>query len=229
MLFSFSQVSFIWIKDTTIIYLIILNLAIFLSVTTLPSVIFALLFLPQRESNSEIEYNKTKVKLPREIFYYVLTLLSILVLANYDSSFFLVYYPIPLLTVLSFFLKKSARLRILQFLTFPSMIIILSLSLYNSSIYENFFTAFSDIARYLSVTIRNLMMPGCVISVIMSFVYFFTNIKFIKKSIWKLIIPTLLLSLINATFYVFYWGYYYRNPWANSVAGTANITNHVLS
>ncbi|MEM3609754.1 MAG: hypothetical protein QW076_02495 [Candidatus Anstonellales archaeon] len=229
LLFSFSQVSFIWIKDTTIIYLIILNLAIFLSVTTLPSVIFALLSLPQRESNSEIEYDKTKVKLPREIFYYVLTLLSILVLANYDSSFFLVYYPIPLLTVLSFFLKKSARLRILQFLTFPSMIIILSLSLYNLSIYENFFTAFSDIARYLSVTIRNLMMPGCVISVIMSFVYFFTNIKFIKKSIWKLIIPTLLLSLINATFYVFYWGYYYRNPWANSVAGTANITNHVLS
>ena len=233
---GFSQISFIFTGEIArnLLLASIINSAIFLGILFLPTIIFIWLsFTMQRKTNG-VKMDTKMLSLMtylKEMVLYLFILFGIVAIIFHNFYLLTIYYPLVIILIALPYIAESGRKHILQFLTFASVIIILSIFSFNLNLAKYFVTATADISRYLSVTVRNLSMPITVISVLFALIYLMHYVSKLKQKRLQriLLLVFLSLSLINATFYMLYWGYYYRNPWANKGAGTASVSNHVLS
>lgn len=241
---GFSQLAFLWNRTFPLECLVIINWIILLTVVLSPR-----LFIPISKvlvsNNHGIDVRSGglfKIKaMKREITFelviftsLMLCVLNPLPIYNYQALILYGYYLVPLCSILLIFHagNKARITKIKQLLLIPCLLLMLQiLSTYIVSNYLDYIfpNMPSFVKRYVSLSIRMVMTPPFLISMILPLTVFLLEKRAFTKNLLRKVLTVLLcmLSIFNMFFYVTYWGYYYRNPWANS-GYPAPISNNVM-
>lgn len=240
---GFSQIAFLWRRTFSVEHQIIINCILLLAIVLLPR-----LFIPISKILSFNDYKvkrslKAKIvnhKIAFELIIFisvVLCILNPLPVYNYQVLLLYGYYLVPLCSILlishTHNTVSAVRVaKIKQLIFIPCLLLIFQISTtYVISNYLNYVfpNMPSFIIRYVSLSIRIVMTPPFLISMILPLAVFLLEIRTSAKNLLRKALTMLLciFSIFNMFFYVTYWGYYYRNPWANS-GYPAPISNIVI-
>lgn len=241
---GFSQLAFLWKRIFPAEYLIIINGIILLIVALFPRffiLVSEALFSKDYEIDMRMERPfKVKAVKRKIIFEFIilasliLCILNLIPKYNYQALLLYGYYLVPLCLVLLIFHTHNTvqKTRIKQLLLIPCLLLISQISVtYVSSNYLDYVfpNMPSFVKRYTSLSIRIIMTPPFLISMILPLAVSLLEMRTFMKNLLRKTLMVLLcvLSISNMFFYVTYWGYYYRNPWANS-GYPAPISNSVI-